>query len=144
MLDNITMKLNAEPLILSALREDITSEDVSTNCVMPEAKEGQADLICKQDGVICGLDVFARVFTLLDADTKVEFYVKDGDEVTNGQLLGVVKGDIRVILSGERTALNYLQRMSGVATYTRNMVSLLEGSSIKLLDTREGTTWSKE
>ena len=137
MLDNITMKLNAEPLILSALREDITSEDVSTNCVMPEAKEGQADLICKQDGVICGLDVFARVFTLLDADTKVEFYVKDGDEVTNGQLLGVVKGDIRVILSGERTALNYLQRMSGVATYTRNMVSLLEGSSIKLLDTRK-------
>lgn len=137
MLDNITMKLNAEPLILSALREDITSEDVSTNCVMPEAKKGQADLICKQDGVICGLDVFARVFTLLDADTKVEFYVKDGDKVTNGQLLGVVKGDIRVILSGERTALNYLQRMSGVATYTRNMVSLLEGSSIKLLDTRK-------
>lgn len=137
MLDNITMKLNAEPLILSALREDITSEDVSTNCVMPEAKEGQADLICKQDGVICGLDVFARVFTLLDADTKIEFYVKDGDKVTNGQLLGVVKGDIRVILSGERTALNYLQRMSGVATYTRNMVSLLEGSSIKLLDTRK-------
>jgi nicotinate-nucleotide pyrophosphorylase (carboxylating) len=137
MLDNITMKLNAEPLILSALREDITSEDVSTNCVMPEAKEGQADLICKQDGVICGLDVFARVFTLLDADAKVEFYVKDGDKVTNGQLLGVVKGDIRVILSGERTALNYLQRMSGVATYTRNMVSLLEGSSIKLLDTRK-------
>lgn len=137
MLDNITMKLNAEPLILSALREDITSEDVSTNCVMPEAKEGQADLICKQDGVICGLDVFARVFTLLDADTKVELYVKDGDKVTNGQLLGVVKGDIRVILSGERTALNYLQRMSGVATYTRNMVSLLEGGSIKLLDTRK-------
>ena len=137
MLDNITMKLNAEPLILSALREDITSEDVSTNCVMPEAKEGQADLICKQDGVICGLDVFARVFTLLDADTKIEFYVKDGDKVTNAQLLGVVKGDIRVILSGERTALNYLQRMSGVATYTRNMVSLLEGSSIKLLDTRK-------
>lgn len=137
MLDNITMKLNAEPLILSALREDITSEDVSTNCVMPEAKEGQADLICKQDGIICGLDVFARVFTLLDTDTQVEFYVKDGDEVTNGQLLGVVKGDIRVILSGERTALNYLQRMSGVATYTRNMVGLLDGSGIKLLDTRK-------
>lgn len=137
MLDNITMKLNAEPLILSALREDITSEDVSTNCVMPEAKEGQADLICKQDGIICGLDVFARVFTLLDADTQVEFYVKDGDEVTNGQLLGVVKGDIRVILSGERTALNYLQRMSGVATYTRNMVGMLDGSGIKLLDTRK-------
>ena len=137
MLDNITMKLNAEPLILSALREDITSEDVSTNCVMPEAKAGQADLICKQDGIICGLDVFARVFTLLDADTQVEFYVKDGDEVTNGQLLGVVKGDIRVILSGERTALNYLQRMSGVATYTRNMVGLLDGSGIKLLDTRK-------
>ena len=137
MLDNITMKLNAEPLILSALREDITSEDVSTNCVMPEAKEGQADLICKQDGVICGLDVFARVFTFLDADTQIEFYVKDGDKVTNGQLLGVVEGDVRVILSGERTALNYLQRMSGVATYTRNMVSLLEGSSIKLLDTRK-------
>ncbi len=135
----ITLTLNADPLILSALREDITSEDVSTNSVTPERQPGCADLICKEDGIICGLDIFARVFTLLDPSTRVELLAKDGDSVTKGQLLATVHGDIRTILSGERTALNYLQRMSGVATYTHNVASLLEGTSIKLLDTRKTT-----
>lgn len=139
MFDPITMKLNVEPLILSALKEDITSEDVSTNAVMPCARKGTADLICKEDGVICGLQIFARVFTLLDGHTKAEFFCADGDEVKKGQKIGIVRGDIRVILSGERTALNYLQRMSGIATYTRQMVSLLAGTKIKLLDTRKTT-----
>lgn len=137
--NKITFKLNADPLILSALREDITSEDVSTNSVTPNAKVGVADLICKEDGVICGLDVFERVFTLLDSNTRVELFANDGDKVTKGQLLARIKGDIRTLLSGERTALNYLQRMSGIATYTRNVAALLEGTSIKLLDTRKTT-----
>ena len=139
MFDPVTMKLNADPLILSALREDITSEDVSTNAVMPVSREGEANLICKQDGVICGLDIFARVFTLLDEKTQVTFSVSDGDEVKKGDLLGTVRGNIRVILSGERTALNYLQRMSGIATYTREVFCLLEGSGTTLLDTRKTT-----
>lgn len=135
----ITLTLNADPLILSALREDITSEDVSTNSVTPERQAGCADLICKEDGIICGLEIFARVFTLLDSSTRVDLLAKDGDSVTKGQLLATVNGDIRTILSGERTALNYLQRMSGVATYTHNVAALLEGTSIKLLDTRKTT-----
>lgn len=135
----ITLTLNADPLILSALREDITSEDVSTNSVTPERQAGCADLICKEDGIICGLEIFARVFTLLDPSTRVDLLAKDGDTVTKGQLLATVNGDIRTILSGERTALNYLQRMSGVATYTHNVAALLEGTSIKLLDTRKTT-----
>lgn len=135
----ITLTLNADPLILSALREDITSEDVSTNSVTPERQAGCADLICKEDGIICGLEIFARVFTLLDPSTRVDLLAKDGDTVTKGQLLATVNGDIRAILSGERTALNYLQRMSGVATYTHNVAALLEGTSIKLLDTRKTT-----
>ena len=135
----ITLTLNADPFILSALREDITSEDVSTNSVTPEKQMGSADLICKEDGIICGLDIFARVFTLLDPETKVELLAKDGDAVSKGQLLAKLTGDIRTILSGERTALNYLQRMSGVATYTSNVASLLKGTSIKLLDTRKTT-----
>lgn len=137
MYDPITMKLNVDPYILSALKEDITSEDVTTNCVMPEAKAGEVDLICKEDGIICGLDVFARVFELLDEKTKIEFYVKDGDAVKEKQKLATVTGDIRVLLSGERTALNYLQRMSGIATYTNSVASLLKGTDIKLLDTRK-------
>ena len=137
MYDPITMKLNVDPYILSALKEDITSEDVTTNCVMPEAKAGEVDLICKEDGIICGLDVFARVFELLDEKTKIEFYVKDGDAVKAKQKLAAVTGDIRVLLSGERTALNYLQRMSGIATYTNSVASLLKGTDIKLLDTRK-------
>ena len=138
-MNNITMKLNADDLILAALKEDITSEDITTNSVMPEYKLGEVELICKEDGVIAGLEVFKRVFTLLDENTEVTFNCKDGDRVTKGQKLGIVKGDIRVLLSGERTALNYLQRMSGIATYTRKIADLLEGSNTKLLDTRKTT-----
>ena len=138
-MNNISMKLNADNLILSALQEDITSEDITTNSVMPGYQLGEVDLICKEDGVIAGLDVFRRVFELLDEKTEVSFTVKDGDLVTNGQKIGLVKGDIRVLLSGERTALNYLQRMSGIATYTRKIADLLEGTDTKLLDTRKTT-----
>lgn len=139
MYDQITMKLNVEPLILSALQEDISSEDVSTNSVMPYNQAGEVDLICKQDGIICGLQVFERVFTLLDEKTNVEFFVKDGDEVKNGQLMAKVHGDIKTLLCGERTALNYLQRMSGIATYTNSVAGLLKGTKTKLLDTRKTT-----
>ena len=135
----ITMMMNADELILLALKEDITSEDITTNAVMREKKMGEVELLCKQTGVIAGLDVFARVFQLLDPDTEIEFYAKDGDRVEKGQLLGLAKGDIRVLLSGERTALNYLQRMSGIATYTREIADLLKGSKTKLLDTRKTT-----
>ncbi|MBR5637174.1 MAG: carboxylating nicotinate-nucleotide diphosphorylase [Pseudobutyrivibrio sp.] len=138
-MNNITMTLNADELIRMALREDISSEDVSTNSVMPEAKPGEVELICKQDGIICGMDVYERVFKILDEDTVVEKYVSDGDEVKKGQLMAKVKGDIRVLLSGERVALNYLQRMSGIATYTHEVASLLEGSKTVLLDTRKTT-----
>ena len=138
-MNDITMKLQADRLIKMALAEDISDEDVSTNSVMPKACPGKVDLIAKEDGVIAGLDVFARVFTILDEDSKVEFYVSDGDHVTKGQKMAVVYGDIRVLLSGERTALNYLQRMSGIATYTRKVADLLSGSKTKLLDTRKTT-----
>lgn len=138
-MNQITMKLNADKLIMLALQEDITSEDVSTNAVMPKAQKGKVDLICKQDGIIAGLDVYARVFTLLDDSTEVEFFCKDGDEVKAGQLMGIVTGDIRVLLSGERVALNYLQRMSGIATYTHEVAELLKGSKTTLLDTRKTT-----
>ena len=138
-MNNITMTLQVDHLIMEALREDISSEDVTTNAVMHEAVTGEVDLICKQDGVIAGLQIFQRVFELLDKDTKVEFFCKDGDEVKNGQLMGKVTGDIRVLLSGERVALNYLQRMSGIATYTSQVAALLEGTGIKLLDTRKTT-----
>lgn len=131
--------LNAEPLILSALREDISSEDVSTNAVMPERRLGEVELIAKQDGVVAGLPVFEKVFKILDESTDVVLEASDGDEVKKGQRLGTVRGDIRVLLSGERTALNYLQRMSGIATYTRQVSSLLEGTRTKLLDTRKTT-----
>lgn len=138
-MNEITMLTNADPLIRMALAEDITSEDISTNAVMREAKQGEVDLICKEDGIIAGLSVFKRVFTLLDADTEITFFCQDGDEVKQGQKMGVVRGDIRVLLSGERTALNYLQRMSGIATYTNSITKLLAGSKIKLLDTRKTT-----
>ena len=138
-MNNITMKLNADELIKMALREDISSEDVTTNAVMPGPQAGEVELMCKQDGVICGMDVYERVFKILDEDTIVEKYVKDGDKVTKGQLMAKVKGDIRVLLSGERVALNYLQRMSGIATYTNQVVKLLEGSKTVLLDTRKTT-----
>ena len=135
----ITMQLAADKYIRLALEEDINSEDVTTNSVMPEYKKGEVQLICKEDGVIAGLGVFERVFRLLDPATKVVFDVKDGDEVKKGQHLATVTGDIRVLLSGERTALNYLQRMSGIATYTRAVAGLLKGTRTTLLDTRKTT-----
>lgn len=139
MYDQVTLKLNVDPWIISALKEDITSEDVSTNSVMPHPQAGEVELICKEDGIICGLQVFERVFTLLDEKTTVEFLVQDGAEVHKGQLMAKVHGDIRILLCGERTALNYLQRMSGIATYTHSVAELLKGTGIKLLDTRKTT-----
>ncbi|MDX8417642.1 MAG: carboxylating nicotinate-nucleotide diphosphorylase [Absicoccus sp.] len=139
MFDPITMRLHVDPLIQSALEEDINSEDVSTNCVMPTSKQGQVDLIAKEDGILCGAQVFERVFTLLDPTMKIEWMAKDGDAIHDQQVLAHVTGDIRVLLSGERTALNFLQRMSGIATYTHQMAKLLEGTSIQLLDTRKTT-----
>lgn len=139
MISGVTMKLQLDDYILRALKEDITSEDVSTNAVMPESKQGEVELICKEDGIICGLDIFQRVFTLLDSDTVFETEFKDGDPVKNGQKMGVVRGDIRVLLSGERVALNYLQRMSGIATFTKSLADELVGSKTKLLDTRKTT-----
>lgn len=138
-MNEITMSLQIDQLILSALREDISSEDVTTNAVMKQAVNGEVDLLCKEDGVIAGLPVFERVFHLLDPNTCITFYCCDGDPVKKGQLMGKVTGDIRVLLSGERVALNFLQRMSGIASYTRCVADLLKGSSTKLLDTRKTT-----
>ena len=138
-MNDITMKLQADNLILEALKEDISSEDVTTNSVMKDYVKGEVDLICKEDGVIAGLGVFERVFKLLDHETEVKFFCKDGDRVENKQLMAKVTGDIRVLLSGERVALNYLQRMSGIATYTNNVAKLLKGSKTRLLDTRKTT-----
>ena len=138
-MNEITLNLIADKLIKQALEEDITSEDVSTNAVIGSNVPGEVDLIAKQDGIIAGLKVYERVFTLLDADTHCEFFVKDGDKIKKGMLLAHLTGDIRVLLSGERTALNYLQRMSGIASYTHQAAALLEGSGIKLLDTRKTT-----
>ena len=136
-MDPITMNLNVDKLIRSALEEDISSEDVTTNSVMPVKTQGTVDLIVKQDGILCGMDVFERVFKLLDPETEVIRKKNDGDEVKSGDLAAVVNGDIRVLLSGERTALNYLQRMSGIATYTHEVSSLLTGTKTRLLDTRK-------
>lgn len=138
-MNSITMKMQADKLIRMALQEDITSEDVSTNAVMPTEVKGTVDLIAKEDGIIAGLDVYARVFQMLDEKTEIDFKCKDGDEVKKGELMATVTGDIRVLLSGERVALNYLQRMSGIATYTRQVAKLLEGSKVTLLDTRKTT-----
>ena len=138
-MNEITMKMQADQLIRMALQEDITSEDVSTNAVMPTATKGTVDLIAKEDGVVAGLDIYARVFTILDEKTEIDFHCKDGEEVKKGDLMATVTGDIRVLLSGERVALNYLQRMSGIATYTRQVAKLLEGSNVTLLDTRKTT-----
>ena len=138
-MNEITMKMQADQLIRMALQEDITSEDVSTNAVMPTATKGTVELIAKEDGVIAGLDIYARVFTILDEKTEIDFHCKDGDKVKKGELMATVTGDIRVLLSGERVALNYLQRMSGIATYTHSVAMLLEGTKTKLLDTRKTT-----
>lgn len=138
-MNSITMKMQADKLICMALQEDITSEDVSTNAVMRSAVKGTVDLIAKEDGIIAGLDIYARVFQILDEKTEISFNFKDGEAVKKGDLLGTVTGDIRVLLSGERVALNYLQRMSGIATYTKQVSKLLEGSKVTLLDTRKTT-----
>lgn len=138
-MNSVTMKLQADPLILQALQEDITGEDVTTNAILPEDCQGEAELLCKQDGIIAGLDVFARAFTLLDDKVWFEFFVKDGDEVHKGQKLAKVVGSIRAILSAERVGLNYLQRMSGIATYTHQVAALLEGTGMTLVDTRKTT-----
>ena len=138
-MNEITMKMQADQLIRMALQEDITSEDVSTNAVMPTATKGTVDLIAKEDGVVAGLEIYARVFTILDEKTEIDLHCKDGDAVKKGELMATVTGDIRVLLSGERVALNYLQRMSGIATYTRQVAKLLEGSNVTLLDTRKTT-----
>nr|WP_164493557.1 carboxylating nicotinate-nucleotide diphosphorylase [Tyzzerella sp. An114] len=139
MINGVNMQVNIDKYIINALREDITSEDVTTNAVMPESKRGVAELICKQDGVVCGLDVFKRTFELIDDTAEFRTELKDGDEVKKGQLMGIIEGDIKAILSGERTALNYLQRMCGIATFTRELSKELEGSKTKLLDTRKTT-----
>ena len=139
MLNGATMKINVDQYILNALKEDITSEDVTTNAIMPAKKMGEAQLICKEDGIVAGLEVFKRTFELLDPDTVFETDLQDGDFVKNGTVMGVVRGDIRVLLSGERVALNYLQRMSGIATFTNSLAKELEGSKTKLLDTRKTT-----
>lgn len=138
-MNTITMSMNVDGLILQALREDITSEDITTNAIMKKYQEGSVQLICKQDGIIAGLPVFERVFHLTDPKTEVFLFVEDGTEVKNGQQIGEVHGDIRVLLSAERTALNFLQRMSGIATYTHESAKLLEGTKTKLLDTRKTT-----
>ena len=139
MINGVTARVNIDEYIMHALREDITSEDVTTNAIMPEARQGKAELICKQDGIICGLDVFKRTFELLDDTACFETELKDGDFVKCGQLVGIIKGDIRALLSGERTALNYLQRMSGIATFTKEAADVLKGTKTKLLDTRKTT-----
>lgn len=139
MLNGVTMKINVDDYILNTLKEDITSEDVSTNAVMPESKQGRADLICKHDGIVCGLDVFERTFKLLDETSRFEANFSDGDFVKKGELIGVIYGDVKAILSGERTALNYLQRMSGIATMTREYSDELKDYKTVLLDTRKTT-----
>lgn len=138
-MNNITLGLNADDLILRALKEDITSEDVTTNAIMPDFVEGEVDLLAKANGIIAGLAVFKRAFILLDENINVTFFVEDGATVEKGQILAKIRGDIRVLLSAERVALNYLQRMSGIATYTRSIADLLSGSKTKLLDTRKTT-----
>ena len=137
--DFATQKLNIDKLILQALAEDITSEDITTNAIIREPKLAQVELICKEDGVLAGLDVYKRVFELIDDKAVLETNYKDGDEVKNGELIAVVKADVRAVLSGERVALNYLQRMSGVASHTRKIVNMLKGSNTVLLDTRKTT-----
>jgi nicotinate-nucleotide pyrophosphorylase (carboxylating) len=138
-MDPITMKLQADKLIMMALEEDISSEDVTTNSIMKDYVKGTVDLIVKEDGILCGMDVFERVFELLDPATEIIRLKKDGEEVHKGDKAAVVNGDIRVLLSGERTALNFLQRMSGIATYTHESAKLLDRTHTKLLDTRKTT-----
>ncbi|MEG0377259.1 MAG: carboxylating nicotinate-nucleotide diphosphorylase [Eubacterium sp.] len=134
-----TIKINVDQTLMCALREDVTSEDITTNAVMPEAKRGEVELLCKEDGILAGIDIFKRVFELLDGTAVFNMNYEDGDEIKKGDCIGVVTADIRTLLTGERTALNFLQRMSGIATYTRHLVNALEGTKTKLLDTRKTT-----
>lgn len=138
-MNSITMNLVADDIIRFALREDMNAGDLSTESVCPERREAEVQLIAKAEGVIAGLDVFERTFTLLDPCTSFDARIADGDAVEPGQLLGIVRGDARVLLSGERVALNFLQRMSGIATYTRRMAAALEGTKTRLVDTRKTT-----
>ncbi len=139
MINGVNMLVNIDEYIINALKEDITSEDITTNAIMPESKRGIAELICKQDGVLCGIDVFRRTFEILDNTVEFRTNFKDGDQIKKDEIIGVIEGDIKAILSGERTALNYMQRMCGIATITREMVKELEGTKTKLLDTRKTT-----
>lgn len=139
MLDCVSMKVNVEYYIKAALKEDITSEDITTNAIVDPKTQGCAQLICKQAGVIAGLEVFRLVFELLDTSARFETEFKDGDLVENGTLVGTVYGSVRTLLTCERTALNFLQRMSGIATYTRECVEVMKPYKTKLLDTRKTT-----
>lgn len=139
MINGVTLKANVDKYILSALQEDITSEDVTTNAIMPYDMMGEVQLIAKQDGILCGIDVFKRCFTIVDENVKFDIKKIDGQTITKGELLGTVTGNISVLLSSERIALNYLQRMSGIATFTNACVKMLEGYKTKLLDTRKTT-----
>lgn len=139
MFDPITLKLNIDPLLEMALKEDITEEDLSTSCIIRKAKLGRAVLLAKEEGILSGIQIFSRVFELIDPQTEIHLYQRDADPIRPGMVLGELKGDIRVLLGGERTALNYIQRMSGIASYARSMVRILDGTSIKLVDTRKTT-----
>ncbi|MDC7955137.1 carboxylating nicotinate-nucleotide diphosphorylase [Fusobacterium simiae] len=132
-------KFQIDDSIRAALKEDITSEDISTNAIYKNNRLAEISLYSKEDGILAGLDVFKRVFELLDSSVKFTEYKKDGDKVLNKDLILKIKADVKVILSSERVALNYLQRMSGIATYTRKMIEVLDDENILLLDTRKTT-----
>ena len=139
MINGVTTKINLDTYIVRALQEDVTSEDITTSAILLASTPGEAQLLCKQDGVVAGLPIFERTFQLLDEDVFFQANFEDGDAVQNGDLLGTLRGDLRALLTGERTALNYLQRMSGIATYTRALADVLKGSKTKLLDTHKTT-----
>ncbi|EEW94669.1 nicotinate-nucleotide diphosphorylase (carboxylating) [Fusobacterium animalis 3_1_33] len=132
-------KFQMDDSIRMALKEDITSEDISTNAIYKNDRLAEISLYSKEDGILAGLDVFKRVFELLDNSVEFTEYKKDGDKVLNKDLILKIRADVKTILSAERTALNYLQRMSGIATYTRKMVEALDDKNILLLDTRKTT-----
>lgn len=135
---NNLARFKIDPIILNALNEDITYEDLSTRAIyMGEADPAKVELLGRADGVIAGLEVFERVFQLLDKDVRVEFHVEDGDRIKDNQLLATVYASVQTLLSGERVALNFLQRISGIATYTRQVADLLEGTDIRIADSRK-------
>ncbi|MDY6065624.1 MAG: carboxylating nicotinate-nucleotide diphosphorylase [Finegoldia sp.] len=122
-----------------ALREDVPVEDLSTNAIYREKRKATVSLIAKEDGIICGMDVFELTFKILDDDISLERFYDDGDSVKKGEVIGKLKADVRTILTGERVALNYLQRMSGIATNTAKYVKALGDDKIKIMDTRKTT-----